>query len=118
MTVLPICPRCRLEIPLKWSLEPVTICMPCYSLIPENRGLSASELREKASRSTYARRRMTRTRNKLERARWEAMTREEHETEQEEIQEVQAQVVDFVQEILNKAAHRPVSKTEIDPKDS
>lgn len=119
MSTLPICPRCRLEVPVKWQLHPVRLCLPCYALIPENEGLGYYELRDKAEHSRYASREVRKQRYARERERWATMTPAEREAEDAETADQQAYVADVVQSILNKAGKRepvaPVSKGETDP---
>ena len=48
------CTRCHLERENYLFQPPVSICLPCYWMIPENRQLTEEQLREKAIRSRFA----------------------------------------------------------------
>ena len=51
-----ICYRCGETLPTFVFEDPVTLCMPCYQRIPGNQEMDWPELREKAKRSRWARR--------------------------------------------------------------
>lgn len=51
------CPRCRAWRNRDFFPWPVTLCLICYSMQPGNEGLNEKQLRVKATRSRFARRR-------------------------------------------------------------
>lgn len=62
------CPRCKSEWDeLKFFQPPVRICLVCYAMIPENRGLNIVQLRAKAQGSLNARHYTARKRNQVAR---------------------------------------------------
>ncbi len=50
-----ICYRCGETLPIFVFQDPVTLCMPCYQRIPGNREMNWEQLREKARKSRWAR---------------------------------------------------------------
>jgi hypothetical protein len=56
MPGMKVCPRCQRELDYTtWFQDPVRICMVCYSGIRGNEQMTMQQLREKASKSRYAR---------------------------------------------------------------
>lgn len=50
-----ICPRCKRELSMDFFQHPVRMCMVCYAMNPGNEGLDLVQLKDKASKSRFAR---------------------------------------------------------------